>query len=407
MNTEYQTLLPDCNCKSGGIIMYNNKPVCRWCRKPYGNGGVMYYLPEHFEQPIKEERIEVLHVGYYKSNDTFFEFQLNKTIPEDKFPLIKQAIEQALNNDTVEDKRGENYWNGFEFACQVLEDMGYDRHTKHPYLLSDCVRAKCNKIKGEIRPNPFYEKFKIKWSVPIQEDFDGKKYTQSQVDTIRKEAFKAAREISLVEGDNRIIFNEHYIQMRNSFINCSKYCSYEAYEKTLNSLPKEQSDNSTGKDYHKYEMEMLRGDVLSNLGVEPPTPSNDIQEGKDWEIVELQEWYVNQGKPNEKGYIYPVSVENKIGPFSNAMSVDEWVKTQPPIYTIYSVKRSDGIIFNVGSEWGNCKIISFKLIGNDIEVYFSNNVESMDLMFLSPPITKLPPTKEDSWDNWQSNARRI
>lgn len=67
-NNEYQALLPDCDCKSGGIIMYNNKPVCRWCRKPYGNGGIMYYLPEHFqtEPSIVPEKIEL--VAYIISN---------------------------------------------------------------------------------------------------------------------------------------------------------------------------------------------------------------------------------------------------------------------------------------------------------------------------------------------------
>ncbi len=50
----------------------------------------------------------------------------------------------------------ENYWKGFEYACEILESLGYDRQSNHPYLLSDCVRAKCNKIIGEVRKNPHY-----------------------------------------------------------------------------------------------------------------------------------------------------------------------------------------------------------------------------------------------------------
>ena len=109
MNNEYQTLLPDCDCKSGGIIMYNNKPVCRWCRKPYGNGGVMYYLPEHFavSEPVKE-RIEI---SSFNTLSRFtpvgkviqvLEVVTDKKITGDRFPAIKQAIESCLNELVIE-----------------------------------------------------------------------------------------------------------------------------------------------------------------------------------------------------------------------------------------------------------------------------------------------------------------
>ena len=52
------------------------------------------------------------------------------------------------------------YWEGFEFACQLLEDMGYDRGSVHPFLLSDCLRGKAGRLalKKKPRKNPGAEK---------------------------------------------------------------------------------------------------------------------------------------------------------------------------------------------------------------------------------------------------------
>lgn len=44
----HQTYLKDCNCINGGIILYEGKAVCRWCRIPYTEGGQMNYDSEHF-----------------------------------------------------------------------------------------------------------------------------------------------------------------------------------------------------------------------------------------------------------------------------------------------------------------------------------------------------------------------
>jgi len=74
-NNSYQTLLPDCDCKSGGIIMYNNHPVCRWCRKPYAEGGCMSYLPEHFQPaptPQVQEREGWEILSFKDTGDTEF-----------------------------------------------------------------------------------------------------------------------------------------------------------------------------------------------------------------------------------------------------------------------------------------------------------------------------------------------
>lgn len=40
---EFQTYLRDCECEGPGIIMVNNIPVCRWCRKQYAKGSMINY----------------------------------------------------------------------------------------------------------------------------------------------------------------------------------------------------------------------------------------------------------------------------------------------------------------------------------------------------------------------------
>lgn len=47
--TVYQTFLPDCDCKSGGILFRDNKPCCRWCLKPWGDGGMINYTDDSFK----------------------------------------------------------------------------------------------------------------------------------------------------------------------------------------------------------------------------------------------------------------------------------------------------------------------------------------------------------------------
>lgn len=72
--------------------------------------------------------------------------------------------------------------------------------------------------------------------------------------------------------------------------------------------------------------------------INPPEP---------WEILSFREHSGSTGKPT--GYIYPVYSEGRIGPFSGAMNVKDWIKHQSKIYQIHSVKRtSDGVVFKIG-----------------------------------------------------------
>lgn len=51
----------------------------------------------------------------------------------------------------VEKAVKEKYWEGFEFALNLLDDM-YAKTHPHPFNIADCIRAKANRLpKSKIR----------------------------------------------------------------------------------------------------------------------------------------------------------------------------------------------------------------------------------------------------------------
>lgn len=75
----------------------------------------------------------------------------------------------------------------------------------------------------------------------------------------------------------------------------------------------------------------------------------EVKEEKEYEILSFKEYY--SGEPDKPtGFIYPICGD-KIGPFSNAMTVNEWLNNdkQKSLYRIHSIRRnSDGEVFTVG-----------------------------------------------------------
>lgn len=155
------------------------------------------------QPPIKEERIEVYHVkrigdsfisqGFKKEPYQVYEMLVTKTITEDKFPLIKQAIEQALNNDTV---------------VGVWREIGMDYYTQDGKKLCEWVA---------------YERLFEQHQDTLNEM--SKMYTQSEVDTIREQAFDAGRNMFQITSHG------------------SREFKFKKYNDYLNSLPKEQPYN--------------------------------------------------------------------------------------------------------------------------------------------------------------------
>lgn len=85
---EYQTYLKNCKCPMEGIIIYNGKALCRWCRMPYSRAGVMQYNDEHFgQQQLKDWEI----------TEVRYEGSLYKKQPE-KDPLSLVMVDQMYEN---------------------------------------------------------------------------------------------------------------------------------------------------------------------------------------------------------------------------------------------------------------------------------------------------------------------
>jgi hypothetical protein len=158
-NNLRQTYLKDCDCTNGGIIIHDGEAVCRWCLTPYAEGGCISYPDERFpqsklkeQQPISNDRVEVTtcgHANWNEPNGGAFIFKTNKPIRYNDFPAekVKSAIEQAING------KEEDY---------LKSSLG----THH------------------ISTKDFEEKYGIGISVPSTQQ---KYYSQSEVDTIRRE----------------------------------------------------------------------------------------------------------------------------------------------------------------------------------------------------------------------------
>ena len=63
--------------------------------------------------------------------------------------------EQTIEQQTVHASgRSSEFWDGFNLACDLLEDLGYTKLSTHPYNIADCLKAKMNRLpKSKIRKN--------------------------------------------------------------------------------------------------------------------------------------------------------------------------------------------------------------------------------------------------------------
>lgn len=49
-----------------------------------------------------------------------------------------------------------DFWRGFNFACALLDDMGYTKSSSHPYNIADCLKGKMNRLPhSKLRKNIF------------------------------------------------------------------------------------------------------------------------------------------------------------------------------------------------------------------------------------------------------------
>jgi hypothetical protein len=69
--------------------------------------------------------------------------------------MTKVSNEEQINNANVPlSSRSYEFWDGFNFACDLLEDLGYAKSSTHPYNIADCLKAKMNRLsKNKVRKN--------------------------------------------------------------------------------------------------------------------------------------------------------------------------------------------------------------------------------------------------------------
>lgn len=75
---------------------------------------------------------------------------LNKVANGELTPI--EAEKQLLVLSDVMPRSSE-YWNGFDYACSLLDELFAKSHP-HKYNIGDCLKAKVNRLhKSKIRPN--------------------------------------------------------------------------------------------------------------------------------------------------------------------------------------------------------------------------------------------------------------
>jgi hypothetical protein len=49
--------------------------------------------------------------------------------------------------------RSGQYWEGFDFCCELIESLGYTKLSTHPFNIADCLKKKVNRLSGEPKRN--------------------------------------------------------------------------------------------------------------------------------------------------------------------------------------------------------------------------------------------------------------
>lgn len=156
---------------------------------------VSHYLiennPEWFEEVKEQERIEVLIKGTGMAGEFVAVHPMNRScaIPKEKFPAIKQAIEDVLNQ--------ENEWNE---------------------ALRNSIKVKAEAWSSDLKVERPTRDFIIKGN--DLDEYDGPRlYTQQQLDKAIEDAFEASR---WAIGEYAVCQRDHFIEWA-SFKNFSDY----------------------------------------------------------------------------------------------------------------------------------------------------------------------------------------
>ena len=163
------------------------------------------------EHKVEEKRIEVIDFSIMSgwvsakadSNEcgACYSFRINGAIPQERYEAVKQAIERELNNDTV-----------------VEDKIVFDGERVNKYLIDEFGQT------GKTEPLRFYSH---------------KRYSQSEVDAIRKEAFEAGRGRYVNQSNGETLYDYPTIQ------------DYISSSKPPNNEPLSDSIPTLERQYHK------------------------------------------------------------------------------------------------------------------------------------------------------------
>ena len=160
--------------------------------------GILHFKKSK-EHKVEEKRAEILDFRKMPDNKvelhSMYCFALRGFIPQEKYEAVKQAIERELNNDTV-----------------VEDKIVFDGERVNKYLIDEFGQT------GKTEPLRFYSH---------------KRYSQSEVDAIRKEAFEAGRGRYVNQSNGETLYDYPTIQ---DYISSSKQPNNEPLSDSIPTL---------------------------------------------------------------------------------------------------------------------------------------------------------------------------
>ena len=272
--------------------------------------GILHFKKSK-EHKVEEKRAEILDFRKMPDNKvelhSMYCFALRGFIPQEKYEAVKQAIERELNNDTV-----------------VEDKIVFDGERVNKYLIDEFGQT------GKTEPLRFYSH---------------KKYSQSEVDAIRKEAFCSG----FFKGWYNGCFEED-----KAYSNKIGEARYEEWLSSLTPTNNEPLSDSIPTleinipHAQKVIKEVLSTEKYGNVPTGFFTPQESKQDSKGWEVFSYQEndeaktvWTIDKVQSNQW--------RNE---FQNP---DYWCNTSPTLtgtkFSLFQVRRlSDGEVFSVGDE---------------------------------------------------------
>lgn len=166
--------------------------------------GILHFKKSK-EHKVEEKRAEILDFRKMPDNKvelhSMYCFALRGFIPQEKYEAVKQAIERELNNDTV-----------------VEDKIVFDGERVNKYLIDEFGQT------GKTEPLRFYSH---------------KRYSQSEVDAIRKEAFEAGRGRYVNQSNGETLYDYPTIQ---DYISSSKPPNNEPLSDSIPTLERQFSE---------------------------------------------------------------------------------------------------------------------------------------------------------------------